>query len=74
MSPGIYRGKPFVGKSDIRALDCVLYAMMHAFEPTPIKEESRTREHFTEEQVTSWFVQLCMALQCIHSGRSRIET
>lgn len=34
-----------------------------------IKEKSKAGEHFAEEQVMTWFVQLCLALQYIHSEK-----
>mmetsp|Transcript_38789 Transcript_38789/g.91213 ORF Transcript_38789/g.91213 Transcript_38789/m.91213 type:complete len:521 (+) Transcript_38789:143-1705(+) len=34
-----------------------------------IKEKVKCQEHFAEEQVMTWFVQLCLALQYIHSEK-----
>ncbi|CAE8657634.1 unnamed protein product [Polarella glacialis] len=34
-----------------------------------IKEKAKAGEHFAEEQITTWFVQLCLALQYIHSEK-----
>jgi len=34
-----------------------------------IKEKSKAGEHFPEEQIMTWFVQLCLALQYIHSEK-----
>lgn len=34
-----------------------------------IKEKAKSGDHFPEEQVMTWFVQLCLALQYIHSEK-----
>jgi serine/threonine protein kinase len=34
-----------------------------------IKEKSKSTEHFPEEQIMTWFIQLCMALQYCHSEK-----
>jgi len=34
-----------------------------------IKDKAKTGEHFSEDQVMTWFVQLCLALQYCHSEK-----
>jgi len=34
-----------------------------------IKEKAKTGDHFREQDIMTWFVQLCMALQYIHSEK-----